>query len=74
MSIRPVPGYTGLQIALHWLIAALVLIQLIFGEPIGETIEAAENGTTASAFDLFFAGVHYLAGSRSCRLSPLDCG
>lgn len=62
MSIRPISGYTSLQIALHWLIAALVLIQLIFGESITETIEANEKGTTAPASDQFLAGVHYWAG------------
>jgi cytochrome b561 len=62
MSIRSVPGYTGFQIALHWLIAALVLLQLIFGESIAETIKSAERGTAASIFDQFFAGVHYWAG------------
>ncbi|WP_119269542.1 cytochrome b [Taklimakanibacter deserti] len=62
MSVRSVSGYTGFQIGLHWLIAALVVLQLIFGESIAEQIEAAENGTTASAFDQFFGGVHYWAG------------
>jgi len=62
MTTRSVSGYTGFQIALHWLIATLVLIQLIFGESIAETIESAERGTTASSFDQFFAGVHYWAG------------
>jgi cytochrome b561 len=62
MSIRSVSGYTGFQIALHWLIAALVLLQLIFGESIAETIKSAERGTAASTFDQFFAGVHYWVG------------
>src|SRR5262245_29036370 len=62
MSPPPASGYTSLQIGLHWLIAALVLIQLIFGESIGEAIESAESGTAVSVFDVFFAGVHYWAG------------
>ena len=55
-------GYTKTQILLHWLIAALVLFQLFFGESIAETIEAVEKGTTASPFDQFFGGMHYWAG------------
>lgn len=55
-------GYTKTQILLHWIIAALVLLQLIFGESIAETIEAAEKGISASPFDQFFGGVHYWAG------------
>lgn len=55
-------GYTKTQILLHWIIAALVLLQLIFGESIAETTEAAEKGTPTSPFDQFFGGVHYWAG------------
>jgi len=55
-------GYTKSQILLHWLIAALVLFQLIFGESIAETIEAVEKGTIASPFDRFFGDMHYWAG------------
>src|SRR5689334_10533803 len=56
------PGYTGIQIALHWIIAALVILQLIFGESIGQAIKAGENGTALSPFDRFFADVHYWVG------------
>ncbi len=37
-------GYTIIQIALHWLIAALVAFQLIFGEVMVEAMEAVEEG------------------------------
>ena len=62
MPARSLSGYTGIQIALHWIIAALVLIQLIFGESITETIEAIERATRASPLDQFFAATHYWAG------------
>lgn len=62
MTIRSVSGYTGLQIALHWVIAALVLLQLVFGESIAETIKANEKGTPISPFDQFFSGIHFWAG------------
>jgi cytochrome b561 len=57
-----VQGYTVYQIGLHWLIAALVFAQLIFGESMGEAIEAAENGETVSAPDAYLAGMHYYFG------------
>ncbi|WP_119390811.1 cytochrome b [Taklimakanibacter lacteus] len=62
MSVRPQSGYTGFQIALHWLIAALVLLQLIFGESIAEAIDSNERGTPASPLDQFLADTHYWAG------------
>jgi len=62
MPARSLSGYTGLQIALHWIIAALVLIQLIFGESITDTIEAVERAAAASPLDQFFAATHYWAG------------
>jgi cytochrome b561 len=62
MSTRYVSGYTGFQIALHWLIAALVILQLIFGESIAETIKSAEKGTAAPPFDQLFGDLHYWAG------------
>ena len=62
MDIHPTEGYTRLQIALHWIIAALVILQLVFGESIGEVIRAGERGTVPSTFDQVFASVHYWVG------------
>lgn len=62
MSVRSVPGYTGFQIGLHWLIAALVVLQLIFGESIAETLESVEKGTVVSPFDQLFGNLHYWSG------------
>lgn len=42
--IGGVRGYTISQIGLHWIIAALVFAQLIFGESMTEAIEVAEDG------------------------------
>ena len=55
-------GYSVLQISLHWIIAALVLFQLIFGESMTAAVDAAAEGTKASAFDLQFASLHYWFG------------
>ena len=37
-------GYSSIQIALHWLIAALVLFQLVFRESMVAGRDAAETG------------------------------
>lgn len=57
-----VRGYSVYQIGLHWLIAALVLVHLIFGESMSEVIEAAEEGKVPSAFDSNLAWIHYYFG------------
>jgi cytochrome b561 len=55
-------GYSGLQIGLHWLIAALVLFQLVFGESMTRTVDAIAEGTTAGPFDVRFASLHFWSG------------
>ena len=57
-----VRGYSVYQIGLHWLIAALVFVQLVFGESMTEFVEAAEEGEPVSALDANLAGVHYYFG------------
>ena len=57
-----VQGYTVYQIGLHWLIAALVFAQLVFGESMTETIEAAEEGAPTSALTGNLADMHYYFG------------
>lgn len=37
-------GYSAIQISLHWLIAALVVFQLVFGEDMGRALDATEDG------------------------------
>lgn len=61
-TIDDVRGYSTLQIVLHWLIAALVLVQLVFGESMTAFVEAAEEGRAASALDSRLASVHYYFG------------
>lgn len=55
-------GYSALQILLHWLIAALVFFQLIFGESIGAVLRAQHRGTVASGSDIAFGTAHYWVG------------
>ena len=57
-----VQGYTFYQIGLHWLIALLVFGQLIFGESMTESIEAAEEGNSVSTLEGNLASMHYYVG------------
>lgn len=62
MPTQPRSGYSSLQIALHWSIAALVLVQLLFGESMTTVVDAAEEGTTPSGSDQLLSQVHYWVG------------
>lgn len=55
-------GYSGLQIGLHWLIVAMVAVQLLIGESMTEMIEAAEEGEVASPEDVLWGNVHLWLG------------
>lgn len=55
-------GYSGLQILLHWILAVLVLFQLIFGESMTAVVDAAEDGLQASGADLALGSAHYWIG------------
>jgi cytochrome b561 len=54
--------YSAAQITLHWLIAALVLFQLVFGESMEEFIEAREEGEALSSTDALLGTLHYWIG------------
>lgn len=62
MSRTTQPGYSALQILLHWVIAALVLFQLVFGESMSMVSRAARRGETAAASDITLASAHYWVG------------
>ena len=55
-------GYSTTQVALHWVIAALVAFQLLFGESMGAVMEAEERGRSVSALDSQLAAFHYWIG------------
>jgi cytochrome b561 len=59
---RAPAGYTGMQIALHWIIAGLVIFQVIFGEEIKPAYRAARRAAEASAQDAFNANIHVFVG------------
>ncbi|MER9920445.1 MULTISPECIES: cytochrome b [unclassified Mesorhizobium] len=55
-------GYSAYQIALHWIIAVLVLFQLFFGESMTNVVDAAEDGTLVSPVDQTLGSTHYWVG------------
>lgn len=70
IASRPA-GYTSLQIALHWLVAVLVLIQLFVTEGIEEAWRAFRRGTELASDDVFLANWHVWAGITIFALAVL---
>jgi cytochrome b561 len=63
VAVRNKPvDYTMLQILLHWVIAALVVFQLMFGEEIAPAFRAMRRGSEAATQDLLNADVHVYIG------------
>jgi len=60
-AARPI-GYSTAQIVLHWVIAALVVFQLVFGEEIADAYRAYRRGTTPDAEALFQSNIHVYIG------------
>ena len=56
-------GYSLLQIVLHWTIAALVLVQLLFHEGMEEAWDAREDGDRVGAADEAGALLHIVVGA-----------
>ncbi|MER8703253.1 cytochrome b [Mesorhizobium sp. M1273] len=55
-------GYSGLQISLHWTVAALVLFQLLFGENMTTYVDAAAAGRRLSTYEQTMGSAHYWVG------------
>ena len=60
--IEVVRGYSILQIGLHWLIAALVLVQLVFGESMAKSWKRPRKVRRSRRWMPRLAGVHYYSG------------
>jgi cytochrome b561 len=58
----PVSGYSGLQIALHWTVAALIVYQIAAHESMAAVWEALEDGEQAGPTDAFLAQIHVWGG------------
>jgi cytochrome b561 len=74
MSHRSTEGYTWPQIALHWVIAVLVVVDLLSGESMDEAMEGSEEGGAAPLFDQVFADIHYWTGTAILALTVLRLG
>ncbi|QLF68655.1 cytochrome b/b6 domain-containing protein [Peteryoungia desertarenae] len=61
MAVAPT-SFSIPQKALHWLMALLILFNLIFAEAMEEVAEAYERGEVPSAEDLTFANIHAYVG------------
>jgi len=61
LSIRP-SGYNLSQIALHWIIAALVVFQLIFGDDIKPAYRTFRQGNVPSVDQMTGANLHVYIG------------
>jgi len=55
-------GYSTIQISLHWIIAVLVLFQLIFGESMTAVVDAQAKGSAVSSTDQSMGTAHYWVG------------
>lgn len=59
---RAPAGYSHIQIVLHWLIAALVIFQWIFGEDIVPAYRAFRRGNDIAPGDMADANIHVYVG------------
>lgn len=55
-------GYTRLQIGIHWLVVAMVAVQLVIGESMTEMVDAIEEGETVSSTVTLWGNVHFWLG------------
>lgn len=55
-------GYSRAQIGLHWIIAALVIFQLAFGDDMSHVMRAIARGAVITPSDAFWADAHYYLG------------
>lgn len=61
-STTPRSGYSAVQIALHWGIAALIIYNIIFGEDMDHAWRAYEHDGNASALGALGPQVHIWVG------------
>jgi cytochrome b561 len=55
-------GYSVSQVALHWIIALLVLFQLLFGDSMSHFLHLKHRGMAIDASVRSWAGYHYWVG------------
>ncbi len=55
-------GYSKLQIALHWIVAILIVFQIVGHEFMVEAYDALNDGEVPAALDMLLARGHVIAG------------
>jgi cytochrome b561 len=55
-------GYTRLQISIHWLVVAMVAVQLVIAENMTEMVDAIEEGEPVSSTVTLLGNVHFWLG------------
>jgi cytochrome b561 len=55
-------GYTRLQIGIHWLVVAMVAVQLVIAGNMTEMVDAIEEGESVSSSEMLWGNVHYWLG------------
>lgn len=55
-------GYSGWQIGMHWLIVAMVAVQLLIAENMTEMVDAAEEGEKVSGGVSALGNLHFWLG------------
>ncbi len=71
MASNSPAGYSGTQILLHWLIAALVLFQVFFGDGMEHAYHALLKGKEANPSDVQEANIHVYVGFAGLALAVL---
>jgi cytochrome b561 len=71
MSTSQPFSYSRLQITLHWIIAALVVFQLVFGEAMGDLGHALRDGRAPDSVTFLLGNAHIWVGSAILALMIL---
>ncbi len=71
MASKSPAGYSGTQILLHWIIAALILFQLFFSEGMEHAYSAWVKGKELGADNLLSANIHAFVGFTILTLAIL---
>jgi cytochrome b561 len=71
MASNSPAGYSGTQILLHWIIAALVLFQVFFGEGMYDAYDALLRGKEVSPGHMLDANIHVYVGFAVLALAVL---
>ena len=71
MASNSPAGYSGTQILLHWLIAALVLFQVFFGDGMEHAYHVLLKGKEANPSDVLESDIHVYVGFAVLALAVL---